>query len=106
MSIVYKYYLAFLLIILWWLLPSDAIAQTNIERIKFELIHSLRIPDHIVTIEMTKKEKIAFIRVTSNPMNDSKQWRHTAMDTSYSLDTSRFSKIVTLLQEISKNDIE
>lgn len=106
MSIVSKYYFSSLFIILWWMSPLEVIAQTNIERIKFELIQSLRIPDHIVTIEMTKRGDTASIHVISKPMENSKEWNHTAMDTSYSMDISRFSQIANLIQKISQNDIE
>ena len=94
------------MIICFVTMPGHAISQTGIDRIKFELTHSLRIPDYIVTIEMRKKKDMVFTHVTSDPMKKINEWKHTVVDTSYSIDTSLFFRIAASLQKISKKDIE
>ena len=76
----------------------------KVEYVKFELIHSRRIPNHKVQIEITKKNSIYFLHLQSSPIARNTIWEKTRIDTTFIIDNTAFKKVSREVYKLSKCD--
>jgi len=75
----------------------------KVEYIKFELIHSRRIPNYKVQIEITKKNSKYFLHLRSKPAVKT-IWEKTRIDTTFTIDNSTFKKVSKEVIKLTKCD--
>jgi len=78
--------------------------QTNdkIDYIGFKFYHSLRFVNHEVSIEIIKRKSEVVVKTTSTPMNNDKEWENTKIDTSFTIDKSKFIELTNKVSELNK----
>jgi hypothetical protein len=81
--------------------------QTNdkIDYLAFNFSHSLRIPNHIVSVEIIKRQMEVMVQVKSTPMNDDKGWKSTIVDTSFTIDKTKFIELANKVVGFNKIDL-
>ena len=85
---------------------SKSVDLSKISLISFELESSLRIPNHKVSIEITKQYNGIFIHAISTPSIGNDKWDKTRRDTTFAIDSVSFNNILTSVRKISSNDLE
>ena len=96
-----------LLIMLFTGLTSETYGQDHgIYQVKFDFYHSLRIPNHHVSVELQRYGDSIAVHVKSKPMKDQEsKWDNTKVDTTFELTKSEFDKIVAVVAKINCSDI-
>ncbi len=76
--------------------------------VNFEFTHSLRIPNHRITIDIAHiiDTDTVIMHVRSSPMNDDREWVHTKVDTTYIISSEEFNLLKELVFSISSEDIK
>ena len=95
-----------LLVITLFALTSLTMCKNDtdkVEYIKFELRHSLRIPNNKVQIEITKKNSEYFLHLRSVPAFVT-IWEKTRIDTTFIIDNTTFKKVSREVIKLTKCD--
>ena len=74
----------------------------KITYIKFAFWHSLRIPNHTVSIEIIKRQSEFIVKVKSTPMNDDIKWKYSKVDTSFYINKNKFIELSKKTSELNK----
>jgi hypothetical protein len=78
------YIIALLVILLNVSLTAESQQNSqNICYVGFKLVHSRRIPNQIVEINIIRKQEETIVKVVTNPKNNDTQWSKTKIDTSF-----------------------
>lgn len=87
---------------------TDSISTklNDISLIGFEFENSLIIPNHKVTIEITKRYNGFYLHRVSEPMEGYPVWENTKSDTTFKIDSALYTKLTMLVTRISPRDIE
>jgi hypothetical protein len=96
-----------LLLMLFTGLTANTYGQEHgVYQVKFEFYHSLRIPNHHVSVEFQRYGESISVHVKSEPMKDQdSKWNDTKLDTTFELTKSDFDKIVEVVAKINCSDI-
>lgn len=78
--------------------------EYNIDNVKFELIHSKRIPNNKVTVEIKKSNSEHVLHLHSEPMQGEQGWENTRIDTSFTIEINIFNKISRDLTNLINSD--
>jgi hypothetical protein len=97
---------SFLFIFLTSLTISTYGQDHSIYHVKFDYYHSMRIPNHHVSVEFQRFGDSISVHVVSEPMHgqDSK-WDETKIDSNYKLNKSEFDKIAEAVKQVNCSDI-
>ncbi len=74
----------------------------KITYIKFDFWHSLRIPNHTVSIEIIKRQSEVVVKVKSTPRNDNIKWKYSKVDTSFYISKNKFIELSMKTSELNK----
>jgi hypothetical protein len=97
-----------LLILLTTLFNSDlSFAQSSgSSQLKFTFIHSLRIPDHYVTVIFKKEKDSINVHAQSLPMAKAEaKWAATKKDYSFNITKAEYDQVIMSIQKISARAI-
>ena len=98
--------LSFLFILLTSLTMSTYGQDQSIYHIKFDYYHSMRIPNHHVSVEFQRFGDSISVHVVSEPMKGQDiKWGETKIDSTYNLDKSEFDKIVAAVKQVNCSNI-
>ncbi|BDD10815.1 hypothetical protein FUAX_32470 [Fulvitalea axinellae] len=96
--------LLFILINYTWC-PAQ-ITGKGISYIAFRLDHSMRIPNHSVTVEIINRRKDVEVNVISIPKTDDIIWQQTAVDTTFNISKKKFETIANKVRTLRGVDLE
>jgi hypothetical protein len=96
-----KYRLTLILV----LALGSQIKGQGIQVIELKFRHSLRIPYNKVDIKAMNIDDKYVLTVKVDPMNNDEKWNNSRVDTTYTLTSSEFNKLKTMLTSISTTDI-
>ena len=98
--------LSFLFIFLTSLTISTYGQDHGIYHVKLDYYHSIRIPNHHVSVEFQRFGDSISVHVVSEPMDDQdSKWNETKIDSNYKLNKSEFDKIVEAVKQVNCSDI-
>lgn len=102
-----KQILPFFMLILVFLSLACTAQKSNdkIDYIAFDFSHSLRIPNHTVSIEIIERQNEVVVNVKSYPMKDAEQWQSTIVDTSFTIDKDQFIELINKAKDLKKIDL-
>src|SRR6478735_8448261 len=97
----------FLLLIGFLSLTAETNGQDQkIYHVKFDFRHSLRIPNHSVSVEFQRFGDSISVHVKSEPMDKmSEKWKKTKLNYSFELAKTEFDQIVIAVRNINCTDI-
>ena len=93
---------------LFFILAQSSVvySQSGINEITFNFRHSLRIPDHHVTIHIENYRHEITVKVKSEPLKGyEKEWGHTRIDTTYKITADVFQQLTQSVLLIDGNSI-
>lgn len=78
----------------------------GVYQVKFDFYHSLRIPNHHVSVEFQRYGDSISVHVKSEHMKDQdSKWNDTKLNTTFEMTKSDFDKIVEVVAKINCSDI-
>ena len=96
-----------LLVILFTGCVQKRQADVNPDITKITLIHEdqLRIPFHWIKVTIEKKADSIIVYSTSRPSEDSSKWEYSRIDTSFTISSASYRKLVSLVTQITDTDL-
>ena len=76
-------------------------AQDEIYDISFHYSHSLRIPNHYVDVEITRRGDELQLHVATKALSGSKEWSRENIDTAFVITKEQFASLTTAVRKIS-----
>src|ERR1700741_5654056 len=80
-------------------------AQDEIYDISFHYSHSLRIPNHYIDIEITRRGDELKLHVQTKALSSSKEWSKENIDTTFIITKSQFENLTASVRKISCTNI-
>lgn len=81
-------------------------SNDKIDYIAFDFRHSLRIPNHTVSVEIITRQNEVIVKVKSYPMKDAEQWKNTIVDTSFTIDKDKFIELTNKAVDLKGIDLK
>ena len=81
-------------------------ANPEITTIKLQYEDQLRIPFHWVWVTIEKKSGSIIVHSVSKPLKDSVKWNYSNIDTSFTISSSAYYKLVSLVSQINDADLK
>ncbi|MDZ7846936.1 MAG: hypothetical protein U5L96_09265 [Owenweeksia sp.] len=101
-----KLFFSFILITLTSCFCYSQNGEESITYIAFHFEHSMRIPHHEVSVEITKGLRNLHVYVKSTPMNDDPEWAKSKIDTAFSIDSTGFASLLGQVSEVKNIDLK
>jgi hypothetical protein len=78
----------------------------TVNRIHFYYENTLRIPNHIVDIEILSMNDSSILEVKTFPLLDSVEWNYSRIDTSFTISNIHLEQIIGLIRKIPEENIK
>ena len=79
--------------------------RNEINFIALEFNHSLRIPNHHITVEIIDRKNEVAVDIHSEPMNADQKWEHTKKDTTVFISKDQFKILRSKTKKLKEIDV-
>ena len=81
-------------------------SESEITKIKLYYENYLLIPFHWVWVTIEKKSDSITVHSVSKPLQDSIKWEYSRIDTSFTINSTAYNKLVILVTKINASDLK